>query len=305
MTDTPTTNPTMPEAEHKAGFVAIAGKPNAGKSTLMNALIGAELSIITPKAQTTRHRIMGIHSDEDCQIVFYDTPGLIEPEYHLHKAMMKAVDEAVKGADLLVYIHDIHAGTLLEKERAFLQVTKLPKLIVLNKIDLLDQVKLTERMHEDESVYAETLGVLPISAMENIGVAGLLGHIKEALPAGPAFYPKDQLSEQPERFFVAELIREQIFLQYQQEIPYSCTVDIRAFEEDHKPKPLIDAEIVVSSESQKKIIIGKGGTAIKKLGIAARKRIEHMLGYSIMLKLFVKIRKDWRDKPNFVKSYGY
>lgn len=304
---TVTTNAIPPRAEgdHKSGFVAIAGKPNAGKSTLMNALIGAELSIITPKAQTTRHRIMGIYSDEDSQIVFYDTPGLIEPEYHLHKAMMKAVDEALKGADLLVYIHDIHAGTLLDKERTFLEVTKLPKLVVLNKIDLLDQTTLTERMREDESVYADSLGVLPISAIEQIGVAGLLSRIKDALPTGPAFYPKDQLSEQPERFFVAELIREQIFLQYQQEIPYSCTVDIRAFEENHKPKPLIDAEIVVNSESQKKIIIGKGGTAIKKLGMAARKRIEHMLGHSIMLKIFVKVRKDWRDKPNFVKSYGY
>lgn len=290
-------------SEHRAGYAAIIGKPNAGKSTLMNAVLGARLSIITPKAQTTRHRIMGIYSDDDSQVVFLDTPGMIHPKYGLQQSMMKAVQRALSDADVIVYVFDCTDDEFPKPAEAVLERRKRPLVMVLNKIDLVDQelvMKWEQRLKEQFN--PEKL--LPVSAMEAIGTAALVDEIKRFIPVSPSFYPKDQLSEHPERFFVTELIREQIFMQFEQEIPYSCTVDVILFDEE-SDKPHIEAEIIANRDSQKGMLIGKGGSAIKKLGIESRKSVEAFLGREVVLKLFVKSREGWRDETRFLKNFGY
>ena len=247
---------------HKSGYVALIGKPNAGKSTLFNTLVGSRLSITTPKPQTTRHRILGIYSDDRTQIIFLDTPGIIRPKYRLQEAMMSQVDQTRQDADLILYIYDVTKGENPEVPVDLLRSFGKPVLLVLNKMDLIAT--------KAGLPVAETLGkaypfsaIFPVSALKGNGIDELKEELIRRMPPGPPFYPKNQVSEHPERFFVAELIREQIFLLYQQEIPYSTTVNIIQYQEGDE-KDTIDAEIVVNRESQKGILIGKGGSALKR-----------------------------------------
>ncbi len=295
----PADRPTL----HKSGYAALIGKPNAGKSTLFNTFIGSRLSITTPKPQTTRHRILGIYSDDRAQIIFLDTPGIIRPKYRLQEAMMGQVDQTRQDADIVLYIHDVTQANNSEIPVDLLSSFGKPVLLVLNKMDLIAT--------KAGLPVAETLGkaypfsaIFPVSALKGTGINELREELIRRMPPGPPFYPKNQISEHPERFFVAELIREQIFLLYQQEIPYSTTVNIIQYQEGDQ-KDTIDAEIVVNRESQKGILIGKGGSALKKTGIAARKSVESFLGKKVRLNLFVKVREKWRDRDSFLRSFGY
>jgi GTP-binding protein Era len=290
----------MNYSKFRSGYVAIIGKPNAGKSTLLNSILGVKLSIATHKAQTTRHRVVGIHSDQNHQLVFLDTPGIINPSYALQKSMMNVVQKAVKDADFVLFIHDARDEIIPDDVVEYLQSINKPIALILNKIDLISQEKASKFVE----TYEEMCPIYPISALQNIGIEGVLDSVKEKIPLGPPFYPPEQLSEHPERFFVSELIREQIFLQFQQEIPYSCTVDIILYEESEKGDH-IEAEIIVNRDSQKGMLIGKKGSAIKKLDIASRNDIEHFLGRPCVLKLYVKSREGWRDKDQFLKNFGY
>ncbi|TNE70137.1 GTPase Era [bacterium] len=291
-------------ATHKSGYVALVGKPNAGKSTLMNALVGSRLSIVSHKPQTTRNRVIGILSDENSQVIFLDTPGIINPKYRLHEVMMGYVQQAGEDADVVFLLVDA-SDTKWDHTAIFEQLKKLraPVFLIINKIDLVTQ-ELAQILLEQFNEQFKFKGAFAISALEGSGVVELKKLIKEYLPLGPPFYPKDQLSEHPERFFVSEMIREQIFLQYEQEIPYSCAVDIIQYQEtetiDH-----IDADIIVERDSQKGILIGKGGIKLKRLGTAARKEIETFIGKRIHLKLFVKVREKWREKESFLRGLGY
>lgn len=289
--------------QHKSGYVAIIGLPNAGKSTLLNAFLGQKLSIITPKAQTTRHRITGIYSDDDSQIVFLDTPGIIDPKYKLQEAMMAAVDKAERDADVIIHLVDPKDEPASPEIIKALKDLNKTKILVINKTDLIPEQEMTsiiKTLREDIN-YSHTMG---ISALQVRGVEELLNHIKKLMPEGPAFYPKDQLSDHPERFFISEIIREKLFLQFKQEIPYSCTINIVDYTET-EGKDQIDAEIIVNRDSQKGMIIGKKGAAIKKLGIESRRDIEAFIGKRVNLKLFVKVREKWRENDMFVKNYGY
>lgn len=293
----------MTDKLHKSGYVAIVGKPNAGKSTLMNQILGTKLSITTHKAQTTRHQIVGIHSEDNAQIIFLDTPGIITPKYELQKAMMKFVEKAEKDADIILFI--VEAGDNKFPDIAFDELGKLrkPVMLIINKIDTVGQ--------EAASVFAEELATkfnfsstVFISALEGIGVEGLTESIIDQLPPGPPFYPKDELSEHPLRFFASELIREQLFLQYHEEIPYSCTVEVIQYQE-REDLEYINAEIIVNRASQKGMIIGKGGKAIKKLGTEARTSIEAFVERKVFLDLHVKVREKWRENENMVRNLGY
>lgn len=291
----------VPEG-HRSGYVALIGKPNVGKSTLMNALLGRKLSIVTRKPQTTRHQVLGIHSDEKHQVIFLDTPGIIEPRYGLHSAMMQTVDNAIREADLLLFLADATKENLdlLSLEHA----GDRPALLVINKMDLIPQeqaLPLVERYSEKRAFE----DVVPVSAKKGFNLDVLLEQITERLPEGPPFYPKEMVSEHPERFFVAEIIREKIFQQYHQEIPYSTQVNIVAYDEREDEKDYIDAEIVVNKESHKGILIGKGGRALKRVGTAARREIEEFVQEPVFLKLHVKVRAGWRDKESFLRSFGY
>lgn len=288
---------------HKSGYVAIIGLPNAGKSTLLNAFLGQKLSIITPKAQTTRHRITGIYSDDDSQIVFLDTPGIINPKYKLQEAMMAAVEKAERDADLIIHLVDPKEEPATPEIINALGKLKKDKILVINKTDLVPEHVAVSTINTltDEIDYRHNMD---ISALQGIRVGELLDLVKSLMPEGPAFYPKDQLSDHPERFFISEIIREKLFLQFRQEIPYSCTVNIVEYNET-ETKDQIDAEIVVNRDSQKGMIIGNKGSAIKKLGIESRKDIEAFLGKGVNLKLFVKVREKWRENELFVKNYGY
>lgn len=292
----------VPEG-HRSGYVTLVGKPNAGKSTLMNALLGRKLSIVTSKPQTTRHRVLGIANEPGYQIIFLDTPGVIEPRYGLQKSMMKSVRHAVQDADLMLFIAD--ATTESPDTLSLTEVGDRPAILVLNKMDLVrerDALPLVKsyvelRTFED---------VVPVSAKKKTNLDILMDAVVTRLPEGPPFYPKDIVSEHPERFFVAEIIREKVFERFSREIPYSTQVNIVAFDEKNQHgKDVIDAEIVVERESQKPILIGKGGKAIKSLGIASRKAIESFLDRPVHLRLFVKVRKGWRDSGTFLRSYGY
>jgi len=289
--------------KHTSGYVAIVGEPNVGKSTLMNQILGSKLSIATHKPQTTRHQIIGIHSSEHSQIIFLDTPGIINPTYELQKAMMRFVEKAEKEADIVLFIADPETSQLPGEAAEALTKINKPVILVINKIDVAqqDKVKKTSELLNNRFNFSDAVC---ISALTGEGVPGLLDTIGSYLPEGPPFYPKDMLSEHPVRFFVAELVREQLFLQYHEEIPYSCTVEVVNYEE-RDDLDYINAEIIVNRKSQKGMLIGKGGRAIKNLGMAARESIEEFVGNKVFLDLHVKVREKWREKENWVRNLGY
>lgn len=289
---------------HKSGYVAIIGKPNAGKSTLMNRLLGSKVSITTHKPQTTRHQILGIHSEDNLQIIFLDTPGVINPRYELQKAMMKTVDRARTDADIILFIVDVTDYDIPGRIFKMFSSLKGKKIfLVINKIDKTSdqQTEVVAKKIEEKFNFDDTLLV---SALNGAGLQNLMDTIKANIKEGPPFYPKDMLSEQPVRFFVAEMIREQLFLLYHQEIPYSSTIDIVQYDE-RDDLDYISADIIVNRDSQKGILIGKGGKAIKKLGQSAREVIEGFVDKKVYLDLHVKVRDKWREDPNRVRHYGY
>ena len=289
---------------HKAGFVNIIGSPNVGKSTLMNKLVGEKLSIITSKMQTTRHRILGIVNDDNYQIVFSDTPGIIDPGYKLHENMMKFVSEAIKDADILIVMTDIYESTEKLKDRIEkLAHVEIPVLVLINKIDQSDAEKLVEQV-DAWKVLLPKAEILPISALHNLGADFILPRIVELLPASPAYYGKDELTNRNTRFFISEIIREKILLQFKKEIPYSCEVVVEEYKEEEKIVK-IRANIMVSRDSQKGILIGHKGEKIKQLGIASRLDIEKFVDNKVHLELFIKVDKDWRNKEDKLKKYGY
>lgn len=294
---------------HKSGFVNIIGQPNVGKSTLLNALMGEKLSIITSKPQTTRHRILGIYNDDDHQIIFSDSPGLIEdPHYGMHSSMNKFAYSSFEDADILLFVVDLfekYEGD--EKVIHLLKKTKTPKYLIINKIDLDKDGKLEMLIQKWNDILTFDK-IFKISALEKIGVDELKKSIFESLEEGPAYYPKDQLSDKNVRFFVSEIIRESILEQYKQEIPYSCEVVVDEYKEstkDEKPFAHIYCSIYVSRKTQKSILIGKQGTAIKKLGIASRTKIEEFVEHKIYLELKVKVKENWRDDDRQLKYFGY
>jgi GTP-binding protein Era len=292
----------------KSGYAAILGLPNAGKSTLLNALLGQKLSIVTSKPQTTRKRILGILSSENYQVIFLDTPGIIKPEYLLQEKMMEAVNESLKDADLVILIADVLADgdNMLRNEFIGENILngRKPVLLLLNKIDLLEQdkVKLLISKYELQGSFKK---VIPVSALLNFNIEEVLNSIIESLPEGPKYYPDDIVAEESERFFVSEIVREKIFEFYKEEIPYSTEVIVPEFKEREADKYYILAEIMVEKESQKGIIIGKQGAAIKKLGLEARKDIEDFLQHEVYLELRVKVRNKWRTDEKQLKSFGY
>ncbi len=288
---------------HKAGFVNIIGKPNAGKSTLMNHFLGEKISIITPKAQTTRHRIMGILNGEDFQIVYSDTPGIIEPKYQLHKNMMRFVESSIEDADILLFIVDVRDDP---KDFDFLERFKrleMPVFLILNKIDLIDDDKLSASRELWKNA-VETKEYFEISAKQSTNTDSLFEAIKSYLPEHPAYFPKDEFTDKPERFFVTEIIREKIFNLYQKEIPYSCEVVVDEFINEAKILH-ISVSILVERTSQRIIMIGKGGSMLKKVGIEARKDLEAFFGKQIMLQTYVKVEKNWRQDKNKLDRLGY
>jgi len=289
---------------HKAGFVNIIGNPNVGKSTLMNALVGEKLSIITSKAQTTRHRILGIVNDENYQVIFSDTPGIIEPAYELQKSMMDFVKSAFDDADVLVYMVEIGEKEL--KSEAFFNKiinSKIPVILLLNKIDTSSQDEVEEKLaYWSEKV--PNAFVYIISALEKFNVDVVLQKIIELLPESPAFYPKDQLTDKPERFFVNEKIREKILMHYKKEIPYAVEVETEEFNEG-EDLIRIRSVIMVERETQKGIIIGHKGTAIKRVGTEARKDLERFFSKKVFLELYVKVNKNWRSDQKQLKRFGY
>ena len=289
---------------HKSGFVNIIGSPNVGKSTLMNQLVGEKLSIITSKMQTTRHRIMGMVNDEDYQIVFSDTPGIIDPAYRLHENMMKFVSEALKDADVILMVTDIYEDPEKMQDRLD-QINKLnvPSLLLLNKMDLSNQ-KSMEKMVDLWKSKLPKAQILPISALHNMSIQFIFPKILEWLPENPPYFDKDQLTNKNMRFFISEIVREKILKIYQKEVPYSCEVVVEEYKEDEKIIR-IRANIMVSRTSQKSIVIGHKGKKIKKLGIESRIDIESFIGKKVHLELFVKVDKDWRDKEGKLKKYGY
>ena len=290
---------------HRAGFVNIVGKPNAGKSTLMNLLVGEKLAIITPKAQTTRHRIVGIVNAEDYQLVFSDTPGVLEPAYKLQENMLHQVNEALTDADVLIWLIDIsELNEASEGEFATrLKSTGKPVIIALNKIDLANQQKLEAAVELCARILPGA-EILPVSALHESGIDLLQRKLISLLPEGPPYYDKDQLTDRSERFFVSEIIREKILINYSREVPYSVEVVVTEFRESQEPL-LIRAEIHVVRESQKAILIGHRGQALKKTGTEARKDIEAFLDRKVYLELFVKVSKDWRDSDTQLKRFGY
>ena len=289
---------------HKAGFVNIIGNPNVGKSTLMNAFIGEKLSIITSKAQTTRHRILGIVNGEDFQVVLSDTPGIIKPAYELQESMMGFVKSAFEDADVLLYMVEIGEKELKD-EAFFNKITnsKIPVLLLLNKIDKSDQGQLEEQVQ----TWAEKVPnaeVFPVSALEGFNVKEVFTRILELLPESPPFYPKDQLTDKPERFFINETIREKILMHYKKEIPYAVEVDTEEFFEE-ETIIRVRSVIMVERETQKGIIIGHKGSALKRVGVEARKDLEKFFGKQIHIELYVKVNKNWRSNQNQLKRFGY
>lgn len=289
---------------HKAGFVNIIGNPNVGKSTLMNAFVGERLSIITSKAQTTRHRILGIVNGDDFQVILSDTPGIIKPAYEMQKSMMDFVKSAFEDADILIYMVEIGEKEL--KDEAFFNkiiYAKIPVLLLLNKIDKSDQTQLEEQieMWKEKVPNAE---IYPISALENFNVKEVFARILELLPESPAYYPKDALTDKPERFFVNETIREKILLNYDKEIPYAVEIETEEFIEDEKIIR-IRSVIMVERDTQKGIIIGHKGAALKRVGMQAREDLEKFFGKQIHIEMFVKVNKDWRNSQFQLRRFGY
>ena len=288
----------------KAGFVNIFGAPNAGKSTLLNLLLGERLVIISPKVQTTRHRILGILSDPKYQIVFSDTPGIIEPKYKLHQKMMMQVKSALEDADVAILMHDITEPLEeFEKISSSLKL-KVPAILLLNKTDKVKDKSTIDAEVKKYQAKFPGWKVLAISAQKKTNTEQIMPLILNALPEGFAFYPDDSISDRSERFFVGEMIREQIYALYEEEIPYHTAVLVQAFEEKTTLN-VIKADIIVSRETQKMILLGKGGSMIKQLGINSRKVIEEFLQKKVHLELFVKVRPKWRDNENYLREYGY
>jgi GTP-binding protein Era len=287
----------------KSGFVNIFGKPNAGKSTLLNALIGQKLAIVSPKVQTTRHRIKGILTADDYQIIFSDTPGIIEPKYKLHEKMMQAVKSSLEDADLALLIVDIK-DDLQEANEIFTSLhLKAPAIVIINKVDIVSEEEVNKaKEYFQHQKYCKA--VVTISALRKKGVEDLLKIILDFLPEGAPFYEDDNLSDLPTKFFVGELIREKIFYLYQDEIPYHAAVLVTEFKEKHTLVK-IGADIILQRETQKGIVLGEGGKMIKELGTQARRDIEQFLGRKVFLELFVKVRPKWRDNELQLKEYGY
>ena len=289
---------------HRSGFVNIIGNPNVGKSTLMNRLVGERLSIITSKAQTTRHRIMGIVNGDDFQIVYSDTPGILKPNYKLQEKMMKFVRGAITDADVLLYVTDTvedsdRSADIVEKVR----LAGIPTIVVINKVDLTTPERLNALVEKWQALLPEAI-IAPCSARENFNVEGVFNLILERLPEGEAFYPKDTLTDKTLRFFASEIIREKILLNYDKEIPYSCEIAI----ESYKEEPTIDrisATIYVARTSQKGIVIGHKGEKLKKVGQAARHDLEDFLGKRVFLELYVKVQEDWRNNDSQLRRFGY
>ncbi len=289
---------------HRAGFVNIVGNPNVGKSTLMNSLVGEKLSIITSKAQTTRHRILGIVNGEEFQLVLSDTPGVIKPSYELQSSMMDFVKTAIDDADILIYMIEIGESSLKD-ENLFNKIksSSIPVVVLINKIDLSNQEELENQVSE-WSKKLPNAEIFPISALKEFQVDNLLQRLIELLPECPPYFPKDQLTDKPERFFVNEIIREKILINYNKEIPYSVEILTEEFKEDQKIIR-IRSVIMVERNSQKGIIIGHKGSALKKIGIESRKDLEIFFGKQIHIELFVKVNKNWRSNQHQLKRFGY
>lgn len=289
---------------HRSGFVNILGNPNVGKSTIMNALVGEKLSIITPKAQTTRHRIMGIVNGDDFQIVYSDTPGILTPKYRLQENMMEFVNGAFSDADVILYVTDVTENTAdLGANTARIRDSGIPVVVAVNKIDLTSQ----EQLEATAAWWRETLPqapVIPVSALRNFNLETLVAAVRSFLPEGEPFFPKDQLTDKWERFFASEIIREKILLNYQKEVPYSVEVEIESFKDEEKIIN-IRALIHVARDSQKGIIIGHRGSMLRKTGTEARKDMEDFFGRKVFLELYVKVSKEWREKPAMLKRFGY
>lgn len=289
--------------KHKAGFVSIIGKPNVGKSTLMNAMVGEKLSIITPKAQTTRHRIRGIISDDDFQIVFSDTPGILQSHYKLHEAMMAFVNQSLKDADLVLFMVESRESPETHDFIDLSKGLKTPVIIVVNKADLAkgDELAVAEKSWREAMPSAL---VILVSALQGLNLGKLMQTIIDFLPESPPFFPKEEMTDRTMRFLVAETIREKIFMNYHKEIPYSTTVIVESYKEE-KNIDRIRALIFVERETQKAILLGHRGKSIKKVGIEARQEIEEFLDKQVYLELTVKVSKDWRNNPEMLKRYGY
>ncbi len=289
---------------HKAGFVNIIGYPNVGKSTLMNALVGEKLSIITSKAQTTRHRIMGIVNGDDFQIVYSDTPGIIKnPSYKMHEFMNQYIETALLDADVMLLIHE--SGQQFMEEEIINRIKKsaVPVVVIINKIDLTSQEHVVTEMNQWKSKLPEA-EIIPVSALRAFNIPKVFDVILDLLPENPPFFPKDELTDRSVRFFVSEIIREKVFLNYRKEIPYSVEVIVDEYKEE--PKLVrISTTVYVERESQKAIILGHMGKSIKKVGTEARKDIEEFIGSKVFLEITVKVNKDWREKENMLKRFGY
>lgn len=294
-----------PDAQHRAGFVNIVGNPNVGKSTLMNDLVGERISIITSKAQTTRHRIMGIVNTPDYQIVYSDTPGVLKPKYKLQESMLDFAEGALTDADIILYVTDVVEDP--EKNKDYLDRVakeKVPVILVINKIDLLKGDGELEKVVEAWKLRLPKAEIFPVSAKEHFNIDNLKTRIVELLPPSPPFFGKDALTDKPARFFVTEIIREKLLLDYEKEIPYSAEVIVEKFEEKENAIHIM-AVIYVERDSQKGIIIGKGGEKIKRVGIEARTDIEKFFDKKVFLELFVKVEKDWRNRENKLRQFGY
>ena len=289
---------------HRSGFVNILGNPNVGKSTIMNALVGEKLSIITPKAQTTRHRIMGIVNGDDFQIVYSDTPGILRPQYKLQETMMNSVNSALSDADMILYVTDVLERTADEGEYIDkIKESGIPVIIAINKVDLTNQADLEKVVEPWHAAFPES-PVIPVSGLKKFNLDSLLNAILAKLPESPAYFPKDQLTDKYERFFASEIIREKILINYKKEIPYSVEIEIEEFK-DEKKIIKIRALIHVTRDSQKGIIIGHKGSMLKRVGTEARHDMEDFFKKQIFLELYVKVTKDWRDKPVTLKRFGY
>lgn len=288
---------------HKGGFVSIVGKPNVGKSTLMNILVGERLSIITSKAQTTRHRILGILNGENFQIIYSDTPGILKPEYELHQSMMRFVDQALTDADVILFVTDLYEKSEDEGQIEKLKRTDIPVVLVLNKIDLAKGTQIQDKINYWKEL-VDPVEAIPVSALEGLNVQAVFQAILQYLPEHPPYFPKDELTDKPERFFAAEIIREKIFSNYKKEVPYSCEVVITEFKEE-EAIIRIRSEIYVERQSQKGILIGKGGEALKKVGIEARIDLEKFFGKQVYLEQFVKVSPNWRKKQKQLHNFGY
>ena len=292
------------EKKHKSGFVNIVCNPNVGKSTLMNRLVGERISIITSKAQTTRHRIMGIVNTDDMQIVYSDTPGVLRPNYKLQESMLNFSESALDDADVLIYVTDVIET--IDKNEEFLQQVKkekCPILLLINKIDQTDQAKLEALVQEWSGILPQA-EIIPIAALSNFNVNYVKQRVEELMPESPPYFEKDALTDKPARFFVTEIIREKILLYYQKEIPYAVEVVVEMFKEEDDLIH-IKALIICERDSQKGIIIGHGGQALKKVGAMARKDIERFFGKKVFLEMFVKVEKDWRNRDKMLRAFGY